>query len=322
MKAFILVLALSFVALLSGCSEIFETDISSKIVVLIAPGPGSETENLSPTFRWGAVEGASHYQLVIASPTLENPNNFYLDTLVTDVRFATTLDTGTYQWRLQAQNGAYRTAPQNRTFRIRFTRDLSTQTVRLRQPTKGLYTNQTSLRFEWDALPIADSYEFSLQTATGTQTETVMSNAVVKQIPANGAGQASQIYSWRVRALNNYPSQKDSEWFDFTLDTNPPDVPVLSTTDNFDFTSPDPVRLSWTSPANGGVDHYLLSVYTDQGGLLASYPTRVPGNATFFDVPNLPPSLISPKTRYRWKLEAVDRAGNRSAATSLRSFTF
>ena len=100
--------------LLSGCEDIFEQDIEDASIEVIAPKNNTRTEAGTVTFLWRPLDGARSYRLTIVSPTFAGASRLVADTtLLADSahradRFTATLDTGNYQWSLQAANGAFR----------------------------------------------------------------------------------------------------------------------------------------------------------------------------------------------------------------------
>ena len=103
------------VLLLYGCEDIFEQDIEDASIEVIAPKHNTHTEAGEVTFLWRPLTGARSYRLTIVTPDFVAASRLVADTtlqadsLHTPDRFTVTLDTGSYQWSLQAANGAYRT---------------------------------------------------------------------------------------------------------------------------------------------------------------------------------------------------------------------
>ena len=85
---------------------------------MIAPKNNTRTEAGTVTFLWRPLDGARSYRLTIVSPKFAGASRLVADTtLLADSahradRFTATLDTGNYQWSLQAANGAFRNKEQ------------------------------------------------------------------------------------------------------------------------------------------------------------------------------------------------------------------
>jgi hypothetical protein len=73
-----------------------------------------------------------------------------------------------------------------------------------------------------------------------------------------------------------------------------------------------PVRLAWTgSDATSGIDHYLWSQQTDDGGWSSPASVATASMSRF----------LAPGHRYRFRVSAVDRAGNIGSLSSGSTFT-
>ena len=87
-------------------------DIRTKTVAVIAPSPGVTTTSQSILFAWEPVFGATKYRLMIASPSFNQVEILHEDTTTEQTSFRASLPAGVYQWRIQALNEQYQTAPQ------------------------------------------------------------------------------------------------------------------------------------------------------------------------------------------------------------------
>ncbi len=95
---------------LIGCEEIiYEDDISVNSVLILAPTNGVSLVKGDVTFSWQTVNGATDYELQVATPTFQNASQIVLDTIITDVSFTQLLEANTYEWRIKALNSAYET---------------------------------------------------------------------------------------------------------------------------------------------------------------------------------------------------------------------
>jgi hypothetical protein len=82
----VLVLALSV-----GCDDIFEKDIESRELILLSPADSVRTEVSTTTFWWEPVNGATSYELQVASPNFITIIKPVLDTLVGNNKFTFSL---------------------------------------------------------------------------------------------------------------------------------------------------------------------------------------------------------------------------------------
>lgn len=95
------------ILLLTGCSDIFEKNISEKRVDLVAPADQAETFHPVLTFAWEEVEGATDYRLIVVSPSFEEAQLYVLDTLIAGHQFSRQLQPGRYEWKVRPENSAY-----------------------------------------------------------------------------------------------------------------------------------------------------------------------------------------------------------------------
>ena len=95
---------------LVACNDIFEDDLGSLKVYLLAPGNYLASQQFTNTFFWEDVPGALTYNLQIVEPGFSQISNLLLDTTITDYKYSFTLTPGTYQWRVKAINGSSETS--------------------------------------------------------------------------------------------------------------------------------------------------------------------------------------------------------------------
>src|ERR1044072_7096752 len=137
----LLTLLIFTVALLVSCDDVLEKDIADETVSLRTPVDGYETTTQNVSFWWEPVEGATSYELTIASPDLEHAAIIVLDSVITAKQLSTKLEEGAYQWCVKAINGGYETAYSCHSITIAdvIEKDITTETVLLRGPSKGYY---------------------------------------------------------------------------------------------------------------------------------------------------------------------------------------
>ena len=101
---------LILICCLAGCEEILtEEDITADSVSLLAPANGVNLVSGDVIFSWQTVNGASDYELQVATPSFENAEQIVLDTIVSGASFTQLLTANDYEWRLKALNSAYET---------------------------------------------------------------------------------------------------------------------------------------------------------------------------------------------------------------------
>lgn len=96
-----------FLLCLQSCKDVFEKDISKDVVKMMAPPPSGVLMGEKVDFVWEEMEGAEKYRLVVVKPSFATIRNYICDTIVKNTYFRMSLDTGAYEWSVQAQNFAY-----------------------------------------------------------------------------------------------------------------------------------------------------------------------------------------------------------------------
>ena len=117
MKYKIVLLLLALITF--SCEDIIEVpDISQKVVVVLAPTEDVVINETNINFSWNTVEDADTYKLQIATPNFEEATQIVLDTTITNTNFTKTLDLGSYQWRVRAENSDYQTNDTTQSFTV------------------------------------------------------------------------------------------------------------------------------------------------------------------------------------------------------------
>lgn len=117
MKKSIIYLLLIFLS--QSCEDIIEVpDISQKAVVVLAPTEDVVINETNINFSWNTVEDADNYKLQIATPNFEAAIQMVLDTTITNTNVTKTLDVGSYQWRVRAENSDYQTNYTTQSFTV------------------------------------------------------------------------------------------------------------------------------------------------------------------------------------------------------------
>lgn len=298
---------------LSGCTEFIEPSIDDKKVVLLAPAAGIETTDYAQNFSWEEVEYALNYRLQLVTPNFNKTVKLVLDTVVSTTKFKYTLDPGTYEWRVRAQNGSSQTDYTIAAFTV-YPTSISEQRVQMDGPASGTVTNQPAVTFKWLKLYGADQYQIQVDT-TGNDfadESTLFLNKQTANLEFSTSFTKDKVYRWRLRALNGAVESKWSIAAAITYDNTAPAVVELTAPANKS-SNPKPVALKWN--AVPGVKNYILYVYKNNSGTL--YNSTFPLNTT-----SLSYSFnagISGEEIF-WEVRAIDEAGNLSALGELRSF--
>ena len=303
-----------------GCSEFFVPDISNNTPLLIIPIDNDTIVNNSIHFKWEEMEGADGYRLQVVSPNFNQISTYPLDSLINGTEFFYTLDPGTYQYRIRAENSAFESNySEVRTFVIDSTSDLSNLTLNLVSPADGFYTNETSPTFVWQDLYPADIYEAEIRQGTNwfTSTQIESGNSISSFYTLNGS-LAEGNYLWRITASNALPSSTVSEIRALHIDLTPPGIPSLvAPADLASFA--DTVHFSWNSGSdNGGTvnspRYDSIYIFSDSLNPLSSEINRGYSQSEtytyIFQTPSSP--------HYYWRVKTLDEAGNKGDFSIVR----
>lgn len=308
MRKVILVLGLGIITLLSSCEDIFEPNISSEVVELQSPADQAVVSRANIRFSWGKVEGARSYNLVLASPSFNQPEAVYIDTTIQATSAVLSLQPGSYQWRVKALNTAYETAFSARSFELDSTSSLTGSEVVLKSPANGIFTNKKTLVFSWEPIAQAERYIFQLNGETSFDTITHAAS-ITKKFPENSA-----TYTWKVTALNATglavsPSRT------FMTDFDAPAAPELlfprADTTVFSW----PVTLKWNRASNDVLQDSVFLYASDRQTLVPGFPRSA--ETSFFSLSGT--ATLEPG-EYFWAVRSMDRAANFSGLTPKRRF--
>jgi hypothetical protein len=308
MKNFKYILMFFVLVSIVACEEVlFEQDISEESVTLIAPSNNTEIEANSVRFNWTRVEGATDYEIQIATPNFANANQLVLNTITDSTFYQVQLIENDYEWRIRGHNSGYATPFSSAKFKVVPIQDFSANTVILLSPSNGLITNEEVHNLKWEEVPDATQYRIQVLDENGEpiQSETTTETNMDITFPEGSL-------QWQVRA------ERDSEYTlysarDILVDTTPPNTPTLTEpADEAILTDPS-VSFNWTRTLiEGSVESDSIYVYRDPNltDLLLKDEATAPYGTT----------LDSDQTYY-WFMKAFDEAGNESDDSDVFSFT-
>jgi len=204
MKNIKLILVL-FILVIS-CSDIIEVeDISNKNVSVLAPTEGAILTTTSVQFSWNAVNDADRYKLQIARPDFENATAIKEDSSITGTYFSKVLGSGSYQWRVRAENAEYQTVYTIQGFSITESDaiDISNQEVVLLAPANAIVFNTTdTINFSWETILNAENYTIQIATPNFQNAVEIIENEIVTTTNFSISSLEAQDYEWRVKAQN------------------------------------------------------------------------------------------------------------------------
>lgn len=170
MNYFKLIILVSLVTTLNSCTKILDVDLTTAKVTVLSPSNGDTSPSVTKTFWWETVEGATAYNVQIASPSFDTNLAFALiiDTFLVKNKFVYTFKPDThYEWRIAAKNGSTKTLYVTRSF---YTKQaaFNTQKPVLIKPEDFVKDSIsfTSVNFRWSPIPLATKYLLRIDTTS------------------------------------------------------------------------------------------------------------------------------------------------------------
>jgi hypothetical protein len=295
----------------TGCKEFIEPSIAKRNVVQLAPANSSESTQYNQTFWWEPVEDALKYRLQVVSPDFDRTLVLVLDTLVETNKFNYTLEPGTYEWRVRAENGSSETAYSKSTFLIHAS-SITDQKVQLQLPANNTLTNQASNVFTWLKLFGADRYNLQIDTNNFVDESKLFLNETLAEQEFTVNFERDKLYKWRVKVKNDTEESKWSNVQQITFDKTPPAIVVLVSPANNEL-SAKPVSLRWNATATAV--KYQLYLYKTESRV--PYGTKFP---VILTTTSYSFTEGNSAEKIYWEVRAIDEAGNTGPYSELRSF--
>lgn len=304
LKNIVLVVGIMF---LCACDDILERDISMEKIRVLLPVQNSSVRSAEVTFQWEEVAGGRSYRMLLASPSLQRPTKFYLDTITTSSSLLLPLQPGDYEWKVQALNAGYKTGFTIQSFEVDSATNLSGAQVRLQNPGQMYFSNSNKINFTWTPVDLADKYLLEIR-GSGIKKDTIVYTVKVPVTLLKADGE----YRWQVKALNA-TGIVSSQIRTFYLDFTAPAEPKLL------YPSPDtivhswPVTLRWQPRDQDVMGDSLFLYLSDRQTLVNGFPKKLL-TSTF----QLTSGLSLAPGEYFWTVKSYDRANNGSDIPPVR----
>jgi len=172
-------------------------------------------------------------------------------------------------------------------------------------PVNKLLTTDNTPDMIWSS--VVNAVEYEIQIATNKQFDNIVQTTIVVITTYVPTTLNDGRYFWRVRSLDN--SGTPSNWSAkrrFTVDTIAPDIPILNLPLNGDTMESNRAQFRWNK--NGDVSTYeiRLDTFNPPVNTFTSRRNRFRARGLLIRI-------------YYWQVRAIDKAGNASAWTSIRS---
>ncbi len=315
-------LFLSLILLLgTSCEKFIAKDISNELPVLIVPA-ANDTINTNPVhFKWGEVDGAEKYHLMVVSPSFSSISSYVLDTMVYGTEFYYDLDSNAYELKLAAVNGGYVSDTLGPVkFWVGVQPSSSGSSVVLSTPLDAAYVNGTfDGKFYWQAVSGVDSYEFSLRQGASFAAGTMLDaqNGISTLNCTSSYTFTEGSYYWGIMAFLTAGGQTAYSVRTLNVDLTAPNQAVLGSPANFGSESSGSITFSWSNGSDPGTIHAPVNskveVATDANFVNITQTQTVQGNSTTI--------TISTAGTYFWRVTNSDDAGNVALESDANQFT-
>lgn len=305
MKKINSILLIAIALLLFSCDDILEKDIKNDMVELISPIDYEEIESNVVVFKWNSLPDADKYRIQI----FKTDKTKILDSLLTSKDLTYPLPHGEYQWRVRGENFAYQSSYSHQgIFIIIESTDLSNQRIILKNPVDNYYTKSNTLSCNWEALTMADYYEFELLNVTNGETIVFSQSNItnlVFLINSNYLNEEAK-YKWKIKAVNE-TSETPYSTSTFSVDrTNPNQPSNTLPAQNATFAINQTINFSWSIAADIGTIQSPIT-YTIEFANDVNFTTVIQKN----DVSAVSFSKAFTEIgSYYWRIKATDLVGN------------
>jgi hypothetical protein len=266
--------------------------------VLIAPVAGASVDGSMVNFQWGAVTGATRYQLEISKASDGTIfRTVDLGNVTANTQYAFANDGAQYRWRVRAgsstQWGAW-------SLHRTFTNGAALPAPTLGSPANNAALDSTSVNFQWSAVTGATRYQLEVVR--------VSDGFVFKNVELGNTTSASQSgfpndgteYRWRVRAGNAHAWGAWTVYRNFSSGVVLP-APTLSSPANNSAISGTSVLFRWN--AVSGATKYQLEVL--RGTETVPFKDVTVGNINMSEQFG----FLRDGTQYRWRVRAGNNTG-------------
>lgn len=179
--------------------DVADPDISDRSPNLVSPAENLTADEGSFVFLWDTIRDASNYNLRIVSPSFENISTVVTDTITSLSRASFQLDSGVYEWGVQAlnNNSASMRSIRSITIDVAF----EDRSLEILSPSEGATLDSGSVVFIWEPLRDAASYEFQLVTPTFDGITSIIRDQEVTADRVTVSLDRGS-YQWSIRAVN------------------------------------------------------------------------------------------------------------------------
>jgi len=244
------------------------------------------------------VPKAVSYKLEVVTPGFAVNHKLVFEKSLSVAKFDTSLLSNEYEWRVKAMNSASQTEFFTSSFSILPAFNISSKQVVLLSPEDQAVGKVKNVDFKWEALSGTSYYSFKIKKANWTGDTIVVS----KLFSTNYTFRLEDgIYSWGVAAIDTL-TKKSTDYTirSFTVDQNPPSVPLLVSPANQDTVSSAVVGFKWKKAEQKAT--YAIEVYSDSELKNRLQEKTLSDTLTYID--------LGKNGIYYWRVNSTDEHGN------------
>lgn len=191
-----------------ACDDIIEVvDISKETVTVLAPVNETTLIDTDVTFIWDTVEEAEGYKIQIATPSFEAATEIVTaDSILTKTFFSKTLVSGSYEWRVRAENSGYVTGYTTQKFTLLSPDpvDISKELIVISSPTNGAtFLNTDTINFSWKTIEGAREYVIQIVTPNFENITETIKDETITNTGFSVSNLSKNDYKCRVKAKNS-----------------------------------------------------------------------------------------------------------------------
>jgi hypothetical protein len=297
------------------------------VPVLTGPASGTVATTTFPAFSWAPADGAIRYEFQLSADPGFNSTQYSFFTKNTRATVDKALTNGTYYWRVRSDDSAGNVSAWSAAWSI--VRNWApTQTLTAPANGAGIVYPSTPLTLRWSATPGAAEYKVYLGTdpalgsmvSTNYPLETQATEYTPPELLAPGT------YYWAVTPVDsqgNLGSRSPVRSFNWVWPTAMSEARTVS-----DLVEADEVfdpQLAW--PAVPGAAGYEVEINFapapdwPDGSKECCTPLSFTSDATTLATKFSPEVVLENNREYRWRVRAIDGAGNAGVWNEGPSFT-
>ena len=298
----------------------FEVDLTPPDAPqLLLPNSFFVTEE-NPTYTWQDVSDAEYYKIYIS----DDPNfSNYWDYQTTETSFTIPdilpcAQSGTYYyWRVYAVDpaGNPSASSETRTYVLDYKHPFTPEAVF--PVVNQVFVTEPS-HFSWTPDTLGDTISYTLQVTLASDSDystpcvNVETTKIYYTDPFDLVGDGD--YIWRVIAEDEAGNTSESNQYSFTIDTTPPETPILQSPINGASTTPNLITFEWYEVVSEPIQLYKIEIATD--GLFADIIDTMIIDNTQGTITSYEYYHTLASGTYYWRVRAMDYNSNWSDETA------